>query len=68
MEASVLTFSRGSGVLPSAYPRCFCQYAHCLQIQTLMILWCLRLLTCTRLIEPNIRALLAHGPRNTQRI
>ncbi|MBA0645104.1 hypothetical protein Goklo_013235 [Gossypium klotzschianum] len=66
MEASVLTFSRSSGALPLPYPRYCFQYAHFSQIQILMTLWCLRLLTCIRLIEPNMRALLAHGLRNMQ--
>ena len=45
--------------------RCCFLSAHSWRIQTLMIPWCQRLLTCTRLIELNMRARQGAGPRST---
>lgn len=64
MAVSALTSSKSSGALPWPFPRYFSPYAHCWQIQTPMILWCLRLLTCTRLIEWSMRQLLDPGLRS----
>lgn len=44
--------------------RCYCRSVRCWQIQTLMIHWYRRLLTCTRQTRESMRQLQGAGPRS----
>jgi len=61
---SFFSFFVGDILKMLKFCRSFCLYVLCWQIPTQMILWCLRLLICTKLIDPSMRPLPGHGLKN----